>query len=182
LLSQAEHDTVASSVLVTDDPQIAQATAFELERQIENLPRKEIARNAIDKFSAAIIVENMTEAVKLAEIIAPEHCEVLTENPLEYIGKLDNIGSLFLGAYSPEPLGDYFAGPNHVLPTNGTARFFSPLNVESFTKKSGYIYYPKSALQAAASDIAMLAEREELTAHANAVKIRAQKLQGDENV
>jgi histidinol dehydrogenase len=172
LLSQAEHDALASAVLVTDSEEVAEKTAAELERQIELLPRKDMAKSSIRDYGAVILVENMEQAVQVAEVIAPEHCEVLTDNPLEYIGKLDNVGSLFLGAYSPEPLGDYFAGPNHVLPTNGTARFFSPLNVDCFTKKTSYIYYPKPALMKAAEDIILIAKREELAAHANAVKIR----------
>jgi histidinol dehydrogenase len=172
LLGQAEHDALASSVLVTDSREVAERTVAELERQIEELPRKEMTKASIRAYGAVLLVKDMEEACRLSEIIAPEHLEVLTENPLEYIGKLDNCGSLFLGAYSPEPLGDYFAGPNHVLPTNGTARFFSPLNVDSYTKKSSYIYYPKSALQSAAYDITLLAKREDLAAHANAVKIR----------
>jgi histidinol dehydrogenase len=172
LLSQAEHDALASSVLVTDSKEVAENTVTELNRQLEALPRKDMAKSSLDDFGAIVLVDNMEEAVEVAELIAPEHLEVLTENPLEYIGKLDNVGSLFLGAYSPEPLGDYFAGPNHVLPTNGTARFFSPLGVDDFTKKSSYIYYPKSALKEAADDIILIAEREELRAHANAVRIR----------
>jgi len=172
LLSQAEHDMVASSVLVTDNREVAEKTVAEVEKQIESLPRREIAKNSIRNFGAVILVENMNEAVEIAEIIAPEHCEVIVENPLEWIGKIDNVGSLFLGAYTPEPLGDYFAGPNHVLPTNGTARFFSPLNVDSFTKKSSYIYYPKAALEAAAQDTMLVARREDLVGHANSVKIR----------
>ncbi|MCL1867273.1 MAG: histidinol dehydrogenase [Oscillospiraceae bacterium] len=174
LLSQAEHDSLASSVLVTDSREVAEKTVAELQIQLESLPRKDMAKSSIRNFGACILVRDMNEAVEVAEIIAPEHCEILTENPLEYIGRLNNVGSLFLGAYSPEPLGDYFAGPNHVLPTNGTARFFSPLNVDSFTKKSSYIYYPKSALENCASDVIMIARREELTAHANAVKVRVQ--------
>ncbi|MCL2037130.1 MAG: histidinol dehydrogenase [Oscillospiraceae bacterium] len=178
LLSQAEHDTLASSVLITDSKEIAHKTVEELEKQLEALPRKEMARTSIQNYGAVILVEDMGEAVRLAEIIAPEHCEVLVENPLEYIGKIDNVGSLFIGAYSPEPIGDYFAGPNHVLPTNGTARFFSPLNVDSFTKKSSYIYYPKSEFESCAEDVILIAEREDLAAHSNAVKIRL----GKENV
>ena len=172
LLSQAEHDTFASSVLITDSREIAEKTLTELEKQLDDLPRKDMAKSALANYGAIILVGNMDEAVEISEKIAPEHLEVLTENPLEYIGRLDNVGSLFLGAYSPEPLGDYFAGPNHVLPTNGTARFFSPLNVDMFTKKSSYIYYPQAALKKAAEDVILIAEREDLGAHANAVRIR----------
>ncbi|MCL2633349.1 MAG: histidinol dehydrogenase [Oscillospiraceae bacterium] len=172
LLSQAEHDTMASSILVTDSEPLAEAVSAEIEKQLEQLQRKGMIKSSLINYGAAMIVENMEEAVALADRIAPEHCEILTENPLEYIGKLDNVGSLFLGEYSPEPLGDYYAGPNHVLPTNFTARFFSPLSVDSFTKKSSYIYYPEKALKESADDIILIAEREELTAHANAVKVR----------
>jgi histidinol dehydrogenase len=172
LLSQAEHDTLSSAVLLTDSREIAEAVVCEVERQLSVLPRRGVAQNAIERFGAIILVANMEEAITLAERIAPEHCEILAANPLEYIGKLDNAGSLFLGEYSPEPLGDYFAGPNHVLPTNGTPRFFSPLNVDSFTKKLSYIYYTKDALKTASDDVILMAEREELTAHANAIRIR----------
>jgi histidinol dehydrogenase len=172
LLSQAEHDALASSVLVTDSREVAEATAREVQQQLAALPRREMAAKSLEDWGAIILVSDMKVAVDLAERIAPEHCEILTANPLEYIGKLDNVGSLFLGEYSPEPLGDYFAGPNHVLPTNGTARFFSPLNVDSFTKKLSYIYYTQPALKEAAEDVMLLAEREDLAAHANAVRIR----------
>ena len=172
LLSQAEHDTLASSVLITDSREVAEQTLRELDKQLATLPREGIAAKSLADYSAILLVEDMDKAVEYSEMIAPEHLEVLTANPLEYIGKCDNVGSLFLGAYSPEPLGDYFAGPNHVLPTNGTARFFSPLGVDCFTKKSSYIYYTQSALAVAADDIIMLAEREELSAHANAVRVR----------
>ncbi|MCL1904445.1 MAG: histidinol dehydrogenase [Oscillospiraceae bacterium] len=175
LLSQAEHDKVASSVLITDSKEIVEKTVLELEKQLDDLYRRDIAKSSLDNYGAIILVQSMDEAVKIAEEIAPEHLEVLTENPLEYIGKLNNVGSLFLGAYSPEPLGDYYAGPNHVLPTNGTARFFSPLNVDMYTKKTSYIYYPQKALNKAAEDIMLLAEREDLGAHANAVRIRRNK-------
>ncbi|MDR0222303.1 MAG: histidinol dehydrogenase [Oscillospiraceae bacterium] len=172
LLSQAEHDAMASAILITDSEETAGKTARELERQLEELPRKGMIKSSLISYGAAIVVGGMDAAVALANEIAPEHCEVLAENPLEYIGRLDNVGSLFLGEYSPEPLGDYYAGPNHVLPTNGTARFFSPLTVDDFYKKSGYVYYPKAALKAAARDITLIAEREDLAAHAGAVNIR----------
>ncbi|MCL1881840.1 MAG: histidinol dehydrogenase [Oscillospiraceae bacterium] len=172
LLSQAEHDALASSVVITDSGIVAERTVAEVERQLALLPRREMAQESLDSYGAIILVKDMDEAIELAEKIAPEHCEILCENPLEYIGKLDNVGSLFLGEYSPEPLGDYYAGPNHVLPTNGTARFFSPLNVDSFTKKTSYIYYTKNALKEASDDIILIAQREELTAHANAIRVR----------
>ena len=172
LMSQAEHDRMASAILITHDEALAQATAAEIERQMETLSRREIIRESIDNFGAIIVCESLAEAVDFANELAPEHLEVCCENPLEYIGKLDNAGSVFLGNYSPEPLGDYFAGPNHVLPTSGTARFFSPLSVDDFIKKSSFIYYTKDALLAAADDIIRIAETEELTAHANSIAVR----------
>ena len=172
LMSQAEHDRMASAILITPDEALAQATAAEIERQMETLSRREIIRESIDNFGAIIVCESLTEAVDFANELAPEHLEVCCENPLEYIGKLDNAGSVFLGSYSPEPLGDYFAGPNHVLPTSGTARFFSPLSVDDFIKKSSFIYYTTDALLAAADDIIRIAETEELTAHANSIAVR----------
>lgn len=172
LMSQAEHDRMASAILITPDEALAQATAAEIERQMETLSRREIIRESIDNFGAIIVCESLAEAVDFANELAPEHLEVCCENPLEYIGKLDNAGSVFLGNYSPEPLGDYFAGPNHVLPTSGTARFFSPLSVDDFIKKSSFIYYTKDALLAAADDIIRIAETEELTAHANSIAVR----------
>ena len=172
LMSQAEHDRMASAILITPDEALARATAAEIERQMETLSRRDIIRESIDNFGAIIVCESLTEAVDFANELAPEHLEVCCENPLEYIGKLDNAGSVFLGNYSPEPLGDYFAGPNHVLPTSGTARFFSPLSVDDFIKKSSFIYYTKDALLAAADDIIRIAETEELTAHANSIAVR----------
>lgn len=172
LMSQAEHDRMASAILITPDEALAQATAAEIARQMETLSRREIIRESIDNFGAIIVCESLAEAVDFANELAPEHLEVCCENPLEYIGKLDNAGSVFLGSYSPEPLGDYFAGPNHVLPTSGTARFFSPLSVDDFIKKSSFIYYTKDALLAAADDIIRIAETEELTAHANSIAVR----------
>ena len=172
LMSQAEHDRMASAILITPDEALARATANEIERQMETLSRRDIIRESIDNFGAIIVCESLTEAVDFANELAPEHLEVCCENPLEYIGKLDNAGSVFLGNYSPEPLGDYFAGPNHVLPTRGTARFFSPLSVDDFIKKSSFIYYTKAALLAAADDIIRIAETEELTAHANSIAVR----------
>ncbi|MED9969956.1 MAG: histidinol dehydrogenase [Ruminococcus sp.] len=172
LMSQAEHDKLASAILLTDSSQIAEQTKAELEIQMQKLERKEIIESSIDNFGAVIVCSDMTQAVDFANELAPEHLEVCCENPLEYVGKLDNAGSVFLGNYSPEPLGDYFAGPNHVLPTGGTARFFSPLSVDSFIKKSSFIYYTESALKADAQDIIRFADTEGLTAHANSVKVR----------
>ena len=172
LMSQAEHDKLASAIMVTTSMELAEKTRAEIERQSETLSRKEIIRESLENYGGIIVCDDMEYAVEVANKIAPEHLEAVVENPLEYIGKLDNVGSLFLGNYSPEPLGDYYAGPNHVLPTSGTARFFSPLGVESFIKRSSYIYYTKEALLDAADDIILIAEREQLTAHANSIKVR----------
>ncbi|MDR1754776.1 MAG: histidinol dehydrogenase [Eubacterium sp.] len=172
LMSQAEHDALAGAVLLTDSEKIAEETVKELQKQIENLPRKEIIVRSLENYGGIIVTENIYEAVELANRIAPEHLEVLLRDPARYIGKLYNVGSLFLGPYSPEPLGDYYAGPNHVLPTGGTARFFSPLSVDSFTKKYSYIYYSKEDFLAAANDILLIAEREGLSAHANSIEVR----------
>ena len=172
LMSQAEHDKLASAILVTTDESLVEKTEAEIKRQMEYLSRKEIIEKSLTDFGAAIICEDKEKAVEIANAIAPEHLEVLFENPLEYIGKLDNAGSVFLGQYASEPLGDYYAGPNHVLPTSGTARFFSPLGVQSFTKRSSFIYYTREALKEAKDDIVLIAEREGLTAHANAIKVR----------
>ena len=140
------------------------------------MSREEIIRTSLENYGKIIVTKTMEEACALADSLAPEHLEVVARNPLEYIGKLDNVGSLFLGQYSPEPLGDYYAGPNHVLPTSGTARFFSPLSVDSFIKKSSYIYYTPDALNEAADDVILVAERERLTAHANSIKVRIEDL------
>ena len=172
LMSQAEHDRMASSILITTSEQLAAETVQELEKQMATLSRKDIIDEALTNFGAIIVCETMDEAVEFANDLAPEHLEVCCENPMEYVGRMDNAGSVFLGNYSPEPLGDYFAGPNHVLPTSGTARFFSPLSVDSFVKKSSFIYYTKPALKEAAEDIICLAETEGLTAHANSIQVR----------
>ena len=172
LMSQAEHDKIASAIMVTTSEDIADRTIAEIERQKEYLSRKEIISKSLEDYGAVIICSSREEAVKLANEIAPEHLEVLMENPFELLGSLDNAGSVFLGHYASEPLGDYYAGPNHVLPTSGTARFFSPLGVASFTKRSSYIYYTEDALAEAKDDIVLIAEREGLTAHANAIKVR----------
>lgn len=174
LMSQAEHDRMASAILITPSAQIAQATVDELYRQMETLSRKDIIAESVDRFGGVIVCENMEEAVDFANELAPEHLEICCQNPFDYLGRLDNAGSVFMGHYSPEPLGDYYAGANHVLPTGGTARFFSPLSVDDFIKKSSFIYYPKEELQKAAGDIIRLAETEELTAHANSIRVRVE--------
>lgn len=172
LMSQAEHDVLASSILLTTDEAVAEATLAELKKQIAGLSRKEIIEKSLNGYGAMIVCRSVEDMVTLANELAPEHLEVMVENPMAYLGQLDNAGSVFLGQYAPEPLGDYYAGPNHVLPTSGTARFFSPLGVDSFIKKSSYIYYTEEALQAAQEDIICIAEREQLTAHANSIKVR----------
>lgn len=172
MLSQAEHDTLASSILITTSQDVAIRTKQEIERQYSSLSRSDIIKKSLADYGAIIVCDNIAQAISISNELAPEHLEVFLENPLEYIGRLDNAGSIFLGQYSPEPLGDYYAGPNHVLPTSGTARFFSPLSVDSFVKKISYIYYTKEALAQAKNDIMLIAERESLTAHANSIRIR----------
>ena len=172
LMSQAEHDRLASAILLTDSEVLAEQTKAELACQMQTLERKEIIESSLDNFGAIIVCSDMKQAVEFANELAPEHLEVCCQNPMEYVGKLDNAGSVFLGNYSPEPLGDYFAGPNHVLPTSGTARFFSPLSVDSFIKKSSFIYYTEEALRADAEDVIRFADTEGLTAHANSIKVR----------
>lgn len=172
LMSQAEHDVLASSILITTSAKIAEETKAELKRQCAALSRKDIIEKSLKDFGAIIICDSMDKAVNFANRLAPEHLEMCVENPMEYIGRMDNAGSVFLGNFSPEPLGDYFAGPNHVLPTSGTARFFSPLSVDSFIKKSSFIYYTEDALKAEKDNVISLAETEGLTAHANSIKVR----------
>ena len=172
LMSQAEHDKLASAILITTSEDIADKTIAELERQCSTLSRKEIIEKSLSDYGAVIVTDSIDRAIELANGLAPEHLEMQVENPMQYIGQIDNAGSVFLGKYAPEPLGDYFAGPNHVLPTSGTARFFSPLSVNSFTKRSSFIYYTEQALLDARDDIVCIAEREGLTAHANAIKVR----------
>lgn len=172
LMSQAEHDKLASAILITTSEKIADETIAELEKQVKELSRREIIEKSLSDYGAVIIADCLECAIELANELAPEHLELQVENPMQYIGHIDNAGSVFLGKYAPEPLGDYFAGPNHVLPTSGTARFFSPLSVNSFTKRSSFIYYTEQALLDARDDIVCIAEREGLTAHANAIKVR----------
>ena len=172
LMSQAEHDKLASAILLTTSMDIAKATSKEIDRQLKYLERQEIIESSLDNFGEIIVCENLEQAIAFANELAPEHLEMCVEEPLKYIGMLDNAGSVFLGNFSPEPLGDYYAGPNHVLPTSGTARFFSPLSVDSFIKKSSFIYYTENELRKASNDIIKLADTEGLTAHANAIKVR----------
>ncbi len=172
LMSQAEHDELASAILITASEKLADASIEALYRQLEGLERKDIINKSLDDFSAVIVCDNMGDCIEFANDLAPEHLEICCENPFEYIGKLDNAGSLFLGNFSPEPLGDYYAGTNHVLPTGGTARFFSPLSVDTFLKKTSFLYYPQNELLRSADDIITLANAEGLTAHANSIIVR----------
>ncbi|MCH5314429.1 MAG: histidinol dehydrogenase [Eubacterium sp.] len=172
LMSQAEHDKLASSILLTTSADIASKTAEEIDRQLAYLERKDIIEESLNNFGEIIVCENLQQAIDFANELAPEHLELCIKEPFKYIGMLDNAGSVFLGNYSPEPLGDYYAGPNHVLPTSGTARFFSPLSVDSFIKKSSFIYYTEAELSKAKDDIIKLADTEGLTAHANSIKVR----------
>ena len=172
LLSQAEHDKMASAVLVTDSEELAEKVSAELERQIPLLPRAEIARISIDNNGKIIVADNLFDVIEVANEIAPEHLELSVDNPFDYLDKIKNAGSIFMGRYCPEALGDYFAGPNHTLPTSGTARFSSPLSVDDFVKKSQYTYYTKDALAKSAESVAFFAEKEGLSAHARSVTVR----------
>lgn len=172
LLSQAEHDRMASAVLVTDSEALAGAVQAELEIQIDALPRREIARTSIDTNGKIILCDSIMQAIETANRIAPEHLEICVENPFDYLDAVRNAGSVFLGKNCPEALGDYFAGPNHTLPTSGTARFSSPLSVDDFVKKSAFTYYTADALASVAEEIAFFAESEGLSAHARSASIR----------
>lgn len=172
MLSQAEHDVLASSILITDSKQLAEQVASEVEYQLAQLPRKNIAQAALERNGLLILVEDMMQAMELANLSAPEHLEILTEQPFAMLPYVRNAGAVFLGPYSPEPLGDYMAGPNHILPTGGTARFYSVLNVETFMKKTSIIAYTKEALTAVSDHVIALAEAEGLVAHANAIRVR----------
>ncbi len=172
LLSQAEHDALSSAVLVTDSEKIAGAVAAEVERQLQTLTRREIAREALRRFGAILVVPDLDRAIELANRIAPEHLELHINAPFEYLGRIRNAGAVFLGHYTPEPVGDYIAGTNHVLPTAGTARFASALSVDHFIKKTSIIHYSKAAFKKEAADVVRLAEIEGLDAHARAIKVR----------
>lgn len=175
MLSQAEHDTLASSIVITDDANFAARVAAEAEEQLAKLPRQEIARASIDTNGLIVIAEDIMQAMEFANVSAPEHMEILTEQPFQLLPYVRHAGAVFLGAYSPEPLGDYFAGPNHVLPTGGTARYYSVLNVETFIKRTSIISYTQPALENVSDDVIRLAEAEGLQAHANAIRIRRGK-------
>jgi histidinol dehydrogenase len=172
MLSQAEHDPLASSIVITDSEKLARQVAMEAESQLQKLPRQEIARASIERNGLIVIAEDMAQALRFANTSAPEHLELLTKEPFKLLPEVKHAGAVFLGAYSPEPLGDYFAGPNHVLPTGGTARYYSVLNVETFMKRTSLISYSQEALAAVSDDIIRLAETEGLQAHANAIRLR----------
>ncbi len=172
LLSQAEHDELASAILITTSKVLAERVSAEVEDFARNLSRSEIIRKSLDNYGYILVAETMEDAIDAANEIASEHLEILTANPYEVMAKIRNAGAIFLGEYSSEPLGDYFAGPNHILPTNGTAKFFSPLNVEDFMKKTSIISYSAQALEKVHKEIELFAESEGLTAHANSIRVR----------
>lgn len=172
LLSQAEHDELASAILVTTSMELAEQVSREVDGFVRELSRGEIIQKSLDNYGYILVVDTLEEAVKTANSIAPEHLEIVTANPFEVMTKIQNAGAIFIGEYSSEPLGDYYAGPNHILPTNGTAKFFSPLGVDDFIKKSSIIYYSREALEKAHRDIEAFAESEHLTAHANSIRVR----------
>ena len=172
LLSQAEHDELASAILITTSRELAEKVSVEVENFTKELSREQIIRSSLDNYGNIFVAETMDEAIAAANEIASEHLEILTVNPFETMTKIKNAGAIFLGEYSSEPLGDYFAGPNHILPTNGTAKFFSPLNVDDFMKKTSVISYSKDALKKVHKDIELFAKEEGLTAHANSIKVR----------
>ena len=172
LLSQAEHDELASAILITTSPSLAEQVEREVQGFVQVLSRKEIIEKSLENFGYILLADSMEEAIDTANAIASEHLEIVTANPFEVMMKIRNAGAIFIGEYSSEPLGDYFAGPNHVLPTNGTAKFFSPLSVDDFVKKSSIVYYSREALQEIHRDIIQFAESEQLTAHANSIAVR----------
>ncbi|MCD8039617.1 MAG: histidinol dehydrogenase [Lachnospiraceae bacterium] len=172
LLSQAEHDELASAILITTSPELAERVSNEVEAFVERLERKDIIRKSLDNYGYILVAQDMEMAIDAANEIASEHLEILTKNPFDTMTKIRNAGAIFLGEYSSEPLGDYYAGPNHVLPTNGTAKFFSPLNVDDYKKKSSIISYSKEALERVHEDIELFAQKEGLTAHANSIRVR----------
>lgn len=174
-LSQAEHDEQAASILITPSQAFAENAAAEIEGQMSLLPRREIAEKSVADFGTIIVTETLDEAFSIANDIAPEHLEILTQDPRQHLGKIRNAGAVFLGAYSPEPLGDYFAGPNHVLPTSGTARFSSALSVDHFVKTTNYVYYDEKSLRSCYDDIVRFAQAEGLEAHARSTKIRFER-------
>ena len=175
LLSQAEHDEMASAILVTTSADLAEKVSVQVDKFIEELSRKEIMRKSIDNYGYILLADNLSDAIDAVNDIASEHLEIVTANPFDVMTRIKNAGAIFIGEYSSEPLGDYFAGPNHVLPTNGTAKFFSPLSVDDFIKKSSIIYYSREALEEVHTDIEAFAKAEQLTAHANSIAVRFEK-------
>jgi histidinol dehydrogenase len=172
LLAQAEHDPLAQAILVTTEAALIEEVQAELELQLKQLPRKDIAAAALESSGKLILVKDLTEALTIANQIAPEHLELAVADPFALLGQVENAGSVFLGHHTPEVLGDYFAGPNHTLPTEGTARFYSPLSVDDFIKKSSYLYYPEAAMKAAGPAVALFAETEDLIGHARSINVR----------
>lgn len=175
LLSQAEHDEMASAILITTSEELAKKVSEEVDRFLELLSRREIISRSLENYGYILLADSMEDAVSAANEIASEHLEIVTKDPFQIMTKIQNAGAIFIGEYSSEPLGDYFAGPNHVLPTNGTAKFFSPLSVDDFIKKSSIVYYSKEALEPVHQDIIRFAEAEQLTAHANSIRVRFEK-------
>lgn len=174
LLSQAEHDELASAILITTSRKLAEEVSEQIDGFLKELSRTEIIRKSLEQYGYILLADSMEDAISAANAIASEHLEILTKNPYDVMTRIENAGAIFLGEYSSEPLGDYYAGPNHILPTNGTARFFSPLNVDDFMKKTSIISYSREALERAHKDIELFAEKEGLTAHANSVRVRFQ--------
>lgn len=174
LLSQAEHDELASAILITTDESVAKEVEKQIEGFLQELSRADIIKKSLDNYGYILLADNLDEAVETANAIASEHLEILTKDPYQVMTRIKNAGAIFLGEYSSEPLGDYYAGPNHILPTNGTAKFFSPLNVDDFMKKTSLISYSREALEKAHEDIEIFAEREGLSAHANSIRVRFQ--------
>lgn len=172
LLSQAEHDELASAILVTTSMELARAVGAEVDKLVKTLSRREILEKSLENYGYLLVADSLDEAISTANAIASEHLEIVTKNPFEVMTKIRNAGAIFIGPYSSEPLGDYFAGPNHVLPTNGTAKFFSPLGVDDYIKKSSIIYYSREALEAVHTEIETFAQSEQLTAHANSIRVR----------
>ncbi len=177
MLSQAEHDELASAILITTSDKLAEAVDAEVDAFVKQLSRKEIIGKSLENYGYILLAETMEDAVETANEIASEHVEILTADPYAVMTKVRNAGALFLGEYSSEPLGDYYAGPNHILPTNGTAKFFSPLNVDDFMKKTSIISYSEQALRKVHKDIELFANSEGLTAHANSIKVRFEERQ-----
>lgn len=180
LISQAEHDELASAILITTSQELARRVLEEVQNFTQKLSRKEIIQKSLDQYGYILVAENMEEALDTVNEIASEHLEILTQDPFHIMTKIKNAGAIFIGPYSSEPLGDYFAGPNHVLPTNGTAKFFSPLGVDDFVKKSSIIYYSREALEPIHQDIIRFAKAEQLTAHANSIEVRFEEEKSSE--